>query len=198
MLPRLFRRRVVLACVAAALLVLAPAVFLAYAVLDLYAGFTKPSCERAIERKINEMKLMPADVDLAYHSEEYQKNWRRIEAEEALVMSVLRKHRKKFWKQPNVWGMGPASLLDENGEETGELGITIYVTKKVPQDQLPPEDRIPDRIGCVRIQIREKPDNAILWIAPFLLIGRRWLYPRPNIARTPSASVFTNHQNYRI
>ena len=162
MLQRSFRRRAILIFAAAALIILAPAVFLAYAVLDLYAGFTKPSCERAIERKMKEMN-MTTPIGLAYQPEEYRKNWKRIRAEHALVMPVFRKHREKFWRQPNVWGMGPGRIQDENGEETGELGITIYVTKKVPQDQLPPEDRIPDRIGCVRIQIIEKPNNAILW-----------------------------------
>ena len=160
--------------------------------------FMEMSCKHEIEQKIEEMRLMPTPIGLEYDSEEYRKNWKRNSAKMAVVMPVFEKHREKFWRQPNIWGSGPASLLDENGEETEEFGITIYVTKKVPQDQLPPEDRIPDRIGCVRIQIIEKPNNAILWITPFLLIGRLWLYPRPSIARTPSASFSPNHPHYRI
>ena len=131
--------------------------------------FMEMSCKHEIEQKIEEMRLMPTPIGLEYQSEEYRKNWKRNRAKMAVVMPVFEKHREKFWRQPNIWGSGPGSLLDENGEETEEFGITIYVTKKVPQDQLPPEDRIPDRIGCVRIQIIEKPNNAILWSHSFLV-----------------------------
>ena len=160
--------------------------------------FMEMSCKHEIEQKIEEMRLMPTPIGLEYDSEEYRKNWKRNRAEHAVVNPVHEEYQDLFWRQPNIWRSGPGSIQDENGEETGELGIIIYVTKKVPQDQLPPEDRIPDRIGCVRIQIIEKPNNAILWITPFLLIGRLWLYPRPSIARTPSASVSPNHPHYRI
>ena len=93
--------------------------------------FMEMSCKHEIEQKIEEMRLMPTPIGLEYDSEEYRKNWKRNSAKMAVVMPVFEKHREKFWRQPNIWGSGPASLLDENGEETEEFGITIYVTKKV-------------------------------------------------------------------
>ena len=119
--------------------------------------------ERKIEQAIEEMRFMPTPEGLEYQNEDKQKNWKRYRAEFDLVNPVFEKHAEKLWRQPNVWSMGPGYILDENGEETREPGITIEVTEKVPQDQLPAEDRIPDRIECVRIQIIEAPNTAIPW-----------------------------------
>ena len=119
--------------------------------------------ERRIEQAIEEMRFMPTPVGLEYDNQDTQKNWKRYRAEFARVNPVWDKYIELFDRQPNTWRMGPGRILDENGEETGELGIVIRVTEKIPQDQLPAEDRIPDRIECVRIQIIERPNDAILW-----------------------------------
>ena len=119
--------------------------------------------EFKIVQAIEEMRFMPTPEGLEYDNQDYRKNWKRYRAEFDLVNPVFEKHLELFERQPNVWTMGPGYILDENGEETGEPGITIKVTEKVPQDQLPAEDRIPDRIECVRIQIIEAPNTAIPW-----------------------------------
>lgn len=138
-----------------------------------YSELLATYCEREIESAIKEQ---PMDIPIPYsfrnESEEFKENFRqnrrRNEAEMKRVMPVLEKYHELIWRQPNVHGFGPGNLEDENGEETEEFGITVYVTKKVPQDQLPPEDRIPDRVGCVRIQIIEKPNESDFLSLPAL------------------------------
>ncbi len=53
-------------------------------------------------------------------------------------------------------------MQDENDENddfryTGEVGVIVSVTKKVPQEELPVEDRIPAELEGVPIQIVEEP-----------------------------------------
>ena len=67
-----------------------------------------------------------------------------------------------FWRQPNVHAVGEGWLLDENGELTKTRGIKIRVTKKVEQSTLPREDRIPDCLDGVPVQIVEE-ERAVFW-----------------------------------
>ena len=55
----------------------------------------------------------------------------------------------------------------KTGEWTGETGIIVKVTQKVNQGTLPPEDRIPDCLEGVAVQIRkysedERPPLALI------------------------------------
>ena len=59
---------------------------------------------------------------------------------------VLAEYRELFWRQPNVYDVSKSFLRDENGEWTDQWGITVWVTKKVDQSTLPPEDRIPETL----------------------------------------------------
>ena len=61
------------------------------------------------------------------------------------------------WRRPNVYGVGEAVFLDENGEWTDTVGIEVMVTNKVDQSTLPPEDRIPDCLEGVPVQMLERP-----------------------------------------
>ena len=79
--------------------------------------------------------------------------------------NLLPKYKDLFWRQPNVIAVQVRSMDDEDfnpievpdgkGGYRREVGIGIYVTKKVDQCALNPEDRIPDTIEGVPVQIVE-------------------------------------------
>ena len=73
------------------------------------------------------------------------------------MIAVKAANRDLFWRQPNVWSVGVGLLSDEHGTYTSEVGIVIQVTEKVPDSELPAEDRIPSKIDGVKVQIRVAP-----------------------------------------
>ena len=75
----------------------------------------------------------------------------------ALAQAIRHKYENMFWRQPNVHATGIGNLTDENGEYIGIWGFLIHVTKKVDQNTLPPEDRLPDCLEGVPVQIVEEP-----------------------------------------
>ena len=74
--------------------------------------------------------------------------------------AIRHKYDDLFWRQPNVNGVGIGIIETENGEYTDRAGFIIDVTKKVDQSTLPPEDRIPDCLEGVPVQIREVPESV--------------------------------------
>ena len=78
------------------------------------------------------------------------------------ILEVRDKYRALFKRQPNYNGNGPGHLEDENGERTETRGITIYVSKKVDQNTVPVEDRIPDCLEGVPVQIIEEGPSRLL------------------------------------
>ena len=84
------------------------------------------------------------------------------EITEERILEVRDKYRSLFRRQPNYHGNGPSDLRDENGERTETRGIIIYVTEKVDQSTLPVEDRIPDCLEDVPVQIVEEARNILL------------------------------------
>ena len=130
-------------------LVWAPVVICIAAILSLAAcggdGFKDPStlCETDSPAEEGSMTETPEITD------EY-------------ILEVRDKYRALFKRQPNYHGNGPGNLVDENGEETTIKGITIYVTKKVDQGTLPPEDRIPGCLEGVPVQIIEEGRGVLL------------------------------------
>ena len=68
---------------------------------------------------------------------------------------VRNKYEPLFWRQPNVYATGLGLFTDENDEITGASGIIVMVSKKVDQSTLPPEDRIPDCLEGIPVQIEE-------------------------------------------
>ncbi len=75
----------------------------------------------------------------------------------ARAEAIRHKYEDMFWRQPNVHATGIGNLKDENGEYIGIWGFLIHVTKKVDQNTLPPEDRLPDCLEGVPVQIIEEP-----------------------------------------
>ena len=82
------------------------------------------------------------------------------------IHEVRLKYDPLFWRQPNVFGVGEGYLGDGNGGWTETVGINIRVTKKVDQSTLPLEDRIPDCLEGVPVQIVEvrQEDRPVLQI----------------------------------
>ena len=77
------------------------------------------------------------------------------------IVEVRDKYEDLFWRQPNVFGVGPRTLLDENGDETEIYGIEVGVVEKVDQGTLPPEGRIPDCLEGVPVQINEREPEQL-------------------------------------
>ena len=69
--------------------------------------------------------------------------------------AVLYLRRALLWRQPNVYHVGDSFLRDEKGEWTDQWGITVWVTEKVDQNTLPPENRIPEILDGVPVRITE-------------------------------------------
>ena len=72
-----------------------------------------------------------------------------------LTWSVQSKYNSLFWRQPNVYNITPGFLRDDEGGWTDTWGLTVWVTEKVDQNALPPEDRIPDYLDEIPIQIMQ-------------------------------------------
>ena len=149
MQSRYFKR--LLSLTAVALLILA------FLVIEL-EGPPGP-CERKYERR----------EQLATTQTEYLQY---IEVTER-ARAIRPKYNNLFWRQPNVWSVGIGLFVDENGDflevPDGEGGCTkvvgfrITVTEKVDQNTLPLEDRIPDMLEGVPVQIIETPND---WLVP--------------------------------
>ena len=73
----------------------------------------------------------------------------------AEMLKVRDKYEPLFNRQPNVYSTGVGYFTDENGEFIDTWGIVVSVTKKVDQSMLPPEDRIPDCLEGIPVQIEE-------------------------------------------
>ena len=72
------------------------------------------------------------------------------------IQEVRDKYSDLFRRQPNYRRhTGPVRLWDENGEMSETAGIVVEVTKKVDQSAIPAEDRLPDCLEGVPIQIEE-------------------------------------------
>ena len=80
------------------------------------------------------------------------------------ILDVRTRYKDLIRRQPNHRGNGgPVYLEDENGEDTEIRGIIVWVTKKVDQSEIPAEDRIPDCLEGVPVQIiEEEVDNRLL------------------------------------
>jgi len=57
-------------------------------------------------------------------------------------------------RKPNVVGVG-VGLRQKDGEFTEEVALIVMVSKKVPGIELEPDDRIPDEIDNVPVDVLE-------------------------------------------
>ncbi len=90
-------------------------------------------------------------------------------ANSSQTSGVLYRHESLFWRQPNVYDVSTGFLRDGKGGWTDTWGITVWVTEKVDQSALPPEDRIPDCLEGIPVKVTEEPDTGGIipgWVPP--------------------------------
>jgi len=61
---------------------------------------------------------------------------------------------EEFLKKANVVGVG-VGLRQRDGEYTGEVALIVMVSRKMPEVELAPEDRIPAEIDRVPVDVLE-------------------------------------------
>ncbi len=71
------------------------------------------------------------------------------------AMAAKEKYEDLLWRQPNLLSVGVGLFEDEHGKLTETVGIVIGVSEKVDQSTLAPEDRIPETLDGVPVQIIE-------------------------------------------
>jgi hypothetical protein len=67
------------------------------------------------------------------------------------VQRAIELYQEELARYPNVTGIGVVPVNDET-EGPADLAVAVYVTRKVPRDQLEDDERIP---GTVEIPSRE-------------------------------------------
>ena len=78
------------------------------------------------------------------------------------AMSIRHKYDDLFWRQPNVHAVGIGIIKVDDGQFTDRAGFIIRVTEKIDQSKLPLEDRIPECLEGVLVQILEEAKH-IQW-----------------------------------
>jgi hypothetical protein len=72
---------------------------------------------------------------------------------EALLDAGL---RDRLLAYPGVYHVA-VGVKERNGKATGEVGFRVYVEEKLPEQQLPPDARIPAEIGGVKTDVNLPP-----------------------------------------
>ena len=103
-----------------------------------FRDFEKEPCEASLSPKEGNMTTTPENTAERIHE-------------------VRLKYDPLFKRQPNVAAISEGFIMDENGSYTETVGIVIDVSEKVDQNTLPPEDRIPDCLEGVPVQIQVGP-----------------------------------------
>ena len=103
-----------------------------------FRDFEKEPCEASLSPKEGNMTTTPENTAERIHE-------------------VRLKYDLLFKRQPNVAAINEGFIMDENGSFTETVGIVIDVSEKVDQSTLPPEDRIPDCLEGVPVQIQVGP-----------------------------------------
>lgn len=114
--------------------------FIAVALLTACSGgneFKDPStlCDTSGKEETGSANLQESEGDVLWVHDEYQ---------------------DLFQRQPNYNWTAVGNLWEERGKRSDTWGIIVQVTKKVEQGTLPVEDRIPDCLDGVPVQILEE------------------------------------------
>jgi hypothetical protein len=72
----------------------------------------------------------------------------------ARVKAVQDKYTQYLMEKPHVVGVG-IGHLGSNGFRAGLLGLIVLVDQEIPDDQLDPEDRVPDEIEGIPVELQE-------------------------------------------
>lgn len=78
----------------------------------------------------------------------------KLEAEVEKAKSVKREHHSELMSKANVVGIGVGLRL-RNGEPTGQVGLVVFVSRKLPASKLNAEDIIPRVIDNVPVDVQE-------------------------------------------
>ena len=76
------------------------------------------------------------------------------EATRNKLSDIQARYAPILMEKPNVVGIG-IGLVRMNGEATAEPGLIVMVARKVPVEELAPEDVIPETIEGVRVDVQE-------------------------------------------
>ena len=77
-----------------------------------------------------------------------------MEADFEEAQAVRRAHEAELLSKPNVVGVG-VGLCMRGGAPTGQVGLVVFVRRKVAASQLKPQDIIPSEIGSVPVDVQE-------------------------------------------
>ncbi|MGD9100523.1 MAG: hypothetical protein PVF45_08580 [Anaerolineae bacterium] len=69
------------------------------------------------------------------------------------IKTVKKIHEQSLLSKPNVVGVG-VGLRQRGGQFTDEVCIVVSVRKKVPKEQLAPEERIPAQVDGVPVDVQ--------------------------------------------
>jgi hypothetical protein len=70
------------------------------------------------------------------------------------AMAVKARHEARLMQKANVVGVG-VGFREEGGKFTDQVALVVNVIRKLPKDQLAPEDLIPTEIEGVPVDVRE-------------------------------------------
>lgn len=70
------------------------------------------------------------------------------------ITDIQARYVGELMQKAHVVGVG-VGMAKVNGEYTDELALVVLVDKKVPMEELAPEDRIPAEIEGVRVDVNE-------------------------------------------
>ena len=71
-----------------------------------------------------------------------------------LIGKVKRRHEAEILAKKNVVGIG-IGFKQRAGVESDELSLVVFVSQKLPDETLSPEDRIPLFLDGVPVDVRE-------------------------------------------
>lgn len=72
----------------------------------------------------------------------------------ARITAIQAQYTDQLMQKANVVGIA-AGLVQRGGQATGEIGLVVLVTTKVPEDELAAEDLIPPEIEGVPVDVQE-------------------------------------------
>ncbi|MCB9453206.1 MAG: hypothetical protein H6672_17375 [Anaerolineaceae bacterium] len=72
----------------------------------------------------------------------------------AQVTAVQAQYSDELMQKPNVVGVA-VGLVQRGGASTGEVGLVVLVSRKIPDDLLDEADRIPSELDGIRVDVQE-------------------------------------------
>lgn len=70
------------------------------------------------------------------------------------AIAIKARHEARLMQKANVVGVG-VGFREEGGKLTDQVALVVNVIRKLPKDQLAPEDLIPTEIEGVPVDVRE-------------------------------------------